>query len=307
MNSDPAKRVVVLLGLISLLVAVAVASTGSVPVGTGGTRSPSDRFLDVTISLFLLWMAFGTVLLVLLIINRRGVLAQAVVERRKGGRRNALAVAVVSFGLLALFLRWLSTDGNNGQALLDRFRPGSRRANLDVTGAAPSYEPEFATGPVLIVLGVLAIAIVGWLIAYRARRRSLPPMSESLYPALTDVLQETLDDLRAEADPRRAVIGAYARMERTLGAYGLPRLPAEAPDEYLQRIFSDLEVSRRSVSRLTSLFAWAKFSGHDVAPEMKDEAIAALEAVGNELRAAEMLAEARRIAATEELRERAWS
>ena len=37
------------------------------------------------------------------------------------------------------------------------------------------------------------------------------------------------------------------------------------------------------------------------------EAIAALEAVGNELRAAEVLAEARRIAATEELRERAWS
>ena len=88
--SDPAKRVVILLALISLLVAVAVASTGSVPVGTGGTRSPSDRFLDVAISLFLLWMAFGTVLLVLLIVNRRGVLAQAVVERRKGGRRNAL-------------------------------------------------------------------------------------------------------------------------------------------------------------------------------------------------------------------------
>jgi len=307
MNSAPARRVVVLLTLISLLVAVAVASTGSVPVGTGGTRSPSDRFLDVVISLFLLWMAFGTVMLVLLLVNRRGVLSQAVVERRKGGRRNALGVAVVSFVLLALFIRWLSTGENNGQALLDRFRPGSRRANLDVSGEAPSYEPEFATGPVLIVLGVLAVAIIGWVIAHRARRRSLPQMRESLYPALTDLLEETLDDLRAETDPRKAVIGAYARMERTLGAYGLPRLPAEAPDEYLQRIFADLEVSRRSVSRLTSLFAWAKFSGHDVAPEMKDEAIAALEAVGNELRAAEMLAEARRIAATEELRERAWS
>jgi hypothetical protein len=160
---------------------------------------------------------------------------------------------------------------------------------------------------VLIVLGVLAVAIVGWVIAHRARRRSLPPMPEALYPALTDVLEETLDDLRAETDPRKAVIGAYARMERTLGAYGLPRLPAEAPEEYLHRIFADLEVSRRSVSRLTSLFAWAKFSGHDVAPEMKQEAIAALEAVGNELRAAEILAEARRLAAAEGLRERAWS
>ena len=307
MNSDPTKRVVAFLALISLLVAVAVASTGSVPIGTGGARSPSDRFLDVAISLFLLWMAFGTVLLVLLIANHRGVLAKALVERRKGGRRNALLAGLISFGLLALLIRWISTHDNDGQTLLDRFQPGSRRANLDASGAAPRYEPEFATGPVLIVLGVLAVAIIGWAIAHRARRRSLPPMPESLYPALTDVLEETLDDLRAETDPRKAVIGAYARMERTLGAYGLPRLPAEAPDEYLKRIFADLEVSRRSVSRLTALFSWAKFSGHDVAPEMKDEAIAALEAVGNELRAAEMLADARRIATTDELRGRAWS
>ena len=36
-----------------------------------------------------------------------------------------------------------------------------------------------------------------------------------------DVLDETLDDLRAETDPRRAVIAAYARMERALAAFGL--------------------------------------------------------------------------------------
>ena len=73
----------------------------------------------------------------------------------------------------------------------------------------------------------------------------LDPLSASLLPALADVLEETLDDLRAEQDPRRAVIAAYARMERALAAYGLPRNPSEAPDEYLQRIFADLEVSRR--------------------------------------------------------------
>ena len=112
----------------------------------------------------------------------------------------------------------------------------------------------------LVVLALLALAVAAWYLSYRARRRRLEPMADTLLPALADVLDETLDDLRAEADPRRAVIAAYARMERALAAYGLPRNPAEAPDEYLQRIFADLEVSRRATSRLTALFAWAKFS-----------------------------------------------
>ena len=127
MNSAPTKRVVVLLALISLLVAVAVASTGSVPVGTGGTRSPSDRFLDVVISLFLLWMAFGTVMLVLLLVNRRGVLAQAVVERRKGGRRSALGIAVILRP--ARDLHPLALDGREQRA-----------------GAARSLPPRLAAG-----------------------------------------------------------------------------------------------------------------------------------------------------------------
>ena len=46
------------------------------------------------------------------------------------------------------------------------------------------------------------------------------------------MLDETLDDLRAEADPRRAIIAAYARLERVLAANGVPRT-AETSDEYL--------------------------------------------------------------------------
>ena len=54
--------------------------------------------------------------------------------------------------------------------------------------------------------------------------------------ALAQVLSETLDDLRSEPDPRKAVIGAYAKMERTLAARGFPRRESEAPLEYLGRI-----------------------------------------------------------------------
>jgi hypothetical protein len=81
------------------------------------------------------------------------------------------------------------------------------------------------------------------------------------------------------------VIAAYARMERALAASGLPRDPSEAPEEYLRKILSDLAVTGRAAARLTSLFAWARFSGHDVRPEMKEEAIETLEQVQHELAA----------------------
>jgi len=211
--------------------------------------------------------------------------------------------------LLALFIRWLSTDEALRRQIAARLHRGSNSASA--TGAANGspgrYEPQFAWGPVLLVVALVAVALAALYFSHRARRRKLDPLSDALLPALADVLDETLDDLRAEEDPRRAVIAAYARMERALAAFGFPRSPSEAPEEYLQRIFADLAVSRRATSRLTALFSWAKFSGHDVAPEMKQEAIEALEAVREELRAAEFLAEHERLTALAERRERAAS
>ena len=54
----------------------------------------------------------------------------------------------------------------------------------------------------------------------------------------------------------------------------------------MTRVLRDLlRASAASVTRLTDLFEWAKFSRHDVDHGMKDEAIAALVAVRDELRA----------------------
>jgi len=290
--------------LVLLLVAVAIASTGSVPVGTGGPRRPAETFVDGLISLYLVAMAVGVGLWAYILLVRKDAVALAVASRTRRRPWTTAATLALGFGLLAIFIRWLSVDAALRQRIA-QLRPHSATPAKGDVGRPGELHPHFATGPVLVVLALVAIAAAAWYLSYRARRRRLEPMSATVAPALADVLDETLDDLRAEADPRRAVIAAYARMERALAAYGLPRNPAEAPDEYLHRIFDDLEVSRLATSRLTALFTWAKFSGHDVAPEMKQEAIAALEAVREELRAAEILAEEQRLAATAELRERA--
>ena len=143
---------------------------------------------------------------------------------------------------------------------------------------------------VTVLAGLAALA--WWLVASAVAARRGEPAQTTPREALADVLAVTLDDLRAEQDPRRAVIGAYARMERALAASGLPRGPSEAPEEYLERVLDEIAVSPRAARRLTALFAWARFSGHDVRPEMKDEAIDVLERVQAEIAAADAAREA---------------
>ena len=159
--------------------------------------------------------------------------------------------------------------------------------------------------PVLITLGLILLAVVAYWYAGRARKRARGELHTGLAAAVAQAVDESLDDLRAEPDPRRAVIAAYARLERVLAAHGLPRKPAEAPMEYLGRMLAELSVSDRAARALTDLFERAKFSQHAVGAEMKDEAIDALQTVRDDLLAAKALAEKERAAAIEAQREQA--
>lgn len=134
------------------------------------------------------------------------------------------------------------------------------------------------------IIGALLAAVAVGVLASRSRRR--PPALWRLRSgeAVAAALDESLDDLRSEPDLRRAIIAAYARMERALAVAGLPRRPSEAPLEYLGRALGALDASAGAVTRLTDLFEWAKFSQHAPEPAMRDEAIEALEAVRDELR-----------------------
>lgn len=137
-----------------------------------------------------------------------------------------------------------------------------------------------------IVLGVvLALAVFA-----AATSRRLRPFTRRTHApeVLAAALDESLDDLRSDPDLRRAIIAAYARMETALAAAGLPRQPAEAPLEYVERALLALDTSAAAVRRLTDLFEWARFSQHEPEPSMRDEAVDALVAVRDELRASEL-------------------
>jgi hypothetical protein len=130
----------------------------------------------------------------------------------------------------------------------------------------------------------IGVAVAAGLAARHRRHHGDELMEEAaLAKALDDVLADTLDDLRAERDPRRAVIEVYARMEQTFAAYRVPREPAETPLEYVARALDSLRVSASAVRRLTLLYQGAKFSTHAVDTGMKDEAIGTLAGLRSEL------------------------
>ena len=298
------RTAVALVVLVGLLAAVAIASTGNTPLGEGTARRPADQVMDVVATLFLVVMVLGSVLLVFLLLLRKDVVVEGARMRRQKGRTTSLLAFAVFFVLLGIGF-WVARDRASQPRQLPRNAAIQGAAGNNGTRARDRYEPQFTLLPVLVVGGLAAAGITAAYVSYRARRRALGRGDPELVEILADVVSETLDDLRAEADPRKAVIAAYARLERALAAYGLPRRLSEAPEEYVARILGDLEVGSASVQRLTALFERAKFSQHDVDEGMKTEAIDTLEELRTELRAAEIRAAEERAAALAEARERA--
>ncbi|HEY2311867.1 MAG TPA: DUF4129 domain-containing protein [Gaiellaceae bacterium] len=147
---------------------------------------------------------------------------------------------------------------------------------------------RFQWDELVVVLGLILVIAVAAVVALRRSRADHRRPDETAPEALAAALDESLDDLRTDPDLRRAIIAAYARMETALAAAGIPRRPSEAPLEYLERALLALDASADAVRELTDLFEWARFSHHEPEPSMRDEAVDALVAVRDELRAAEL-------------------
>jgi Domain of unknown function (DUF4129) len=148
------------------------------------------------------------------------------------------------------------------------------------------YNPTFKWPVVWGLLVVLAAGFALWWFKLRHRLTAAPVEEEepSFQEQIAASIGDALDDLAAEPDARRAVIAAYARMERTFAQHGLRRRPSETPVEYLRRILLGLTSRSDAVRQLTDLFEQAKFSRHEIDARMKDDAIDALRAIRDDLR-----------------------
>jgi hypothetical protein len=291
------------LGIVALVGVVAIASRGSTPSGGAGVRRPTDTLLDILLSLYLVSLFAGVILILYLLALRRTNPSQLGGGRQRNWRNTIATVVLV--GAALVIARRFSSGRLDGLLVTLPQPPSAGEATPGAAGR-DTHEAEFAWIPVSVTLALLGVAVFGFWWSGRARRRARGERSgNALAEALEAALDESLDDLRAEPDPRRAVIATYARLERVLASHDLPRKTSEAPLEYLSRMLGGLSVSPPAARRLTDLFERAKFSQHAVGAEMKEQAISALETVRDDLAAARALADAERAAAVEAQRARA--
>jgi hypothetical protein len=248
--------------------AVLAASTASGGGDAARVRAPNLSLLVGLVSIGVL--VVGTVVLVSLVRTlQRGKL----VDRHKTVRD--LVCLLILIVLLVVLFRVLPPERADG---------GSAEAD----SAAESDEGELPEGSgidwvTLVLVGGVAAAI-GWR-AWRTRGVAGAPDAdpEPLAAAVADVLDDVIERLRNEPDPRRAVVAAYARMEDVFARHGLPRRPSETPLEFLARAL-DAVTEPEPARRLTDLFELAMFSTRPFDRAGQDEAVDALVAVRDDLR-----------------------
>jgi uncharacterized membrane protein len=278
--------------LVSLLALVALASRAGAPwSGTSGDAEGRSLALLGRLLLDVLLVALTVALLAAFVVRMRRARLRPTrpaddvedEDEAETSRFRRLVVRFAPYLLLVLIVFVVFLFAREVDRRLPRDPPPETGAAQTGAPESPALEATRDAADWVLVAagGLLLLALAIGTAAPLAQRRlgARRADDEVQVAGLSRVLDQSLDDLLAEPDPRRAVIAAYARMERGLAARGHGRHACEAPLEYMARLLTDVTEDRESVGRLTTLFERAKFSPHPVVPAAKAEAIDCLVAI----------------------------
>jgi uncharacterized membrane protein len=273
------------LAIVSLLVVVAFAARGGHPTGDAEVteRSVPHAVENTFVTLILVVYAIMVVAVLIAAFRYRGSWQ----EPQSDWLRNFIVIfALMSLIGVAYWALSSRPPGNLPQ--VGSLARNQKIPELTERSRVPPRHAEF-NWP--LAVSVVVLVLVGGTVVYLRLRRPDPPQARATVEEdLAEAVETTIEDLRRERDARRAVIAAYANMERVLALHGFERRRAETPFEYLVRILRRLDVRESAVRSLTELFEYAKFSAHDIDSGMKEKAIDALEDVRDDLRREEVLA-----------------
>jgi hypothetical protein len=198
----------------------------------------------------------------------------------RAGPLTLAASILIPAAIIALY----TTPGTHGARRVVPGLPASPSHNK-LAGTPGERGADHATGVAALAAGIAAgvVGLTGVGLV-RARRRRREPEAQPRATVAAGA-REAAAAAAIPADPRAAVLAAYARMEAALAAVGLARHPSDAPREYLARLEAGLGGGRAPAARLTELFERARFSPHPLGEDARHEAIGALEALRTELEA----------------------
>lgn len=273
--------------IVGLLVLVTLAASGGRPTGHGhaAARAVPAGVQDSWITLLII--AYGLAIVGVLVTMFR--LRDRWQNPGSHWLRNCCAV-LVFMTVISAIGSWAITHGHlrerNQQLFAQRGQQG-QGPGLRSTAARPvPARPAHFQWPLALAVGGFFLLAGVWVVISRSGR-SAPGIleTEGVEEELARAIGSTIDGLRGERDARRAVIAAYASMERVLASHGLARRRAEVPHEYLARVLSRLQVRESAIRSLTELFEYAKFSLHEIDTIMKERAIESLVSVKADLQA----------------------
>ncbi|HWK28967.1 MAG TPA: DUF4129 domain-containing protein [Solirubrobacter sp.] len=264
------RRSVLAVAVVALLALVAAASGDggahvTVPEGVG--RAVAGLALGLIGALLVLGLAIVVIALPRPQRRPRDSWRRWVPAQRGGGPVLLAAIVVLAL-IFVVTLRAIDRHPQRSPVVPAAPAPQFRPTPGGTGSQAPTL---WLLGGALVGVGVLGV------VAYReaAKRDDR---------ALRPVLDETDDDAARAAieppgavderdagwpaDPRAAVLVAYARGERELAAAGLPRDRAEGPREYAVRARRAPAVDPGAVTTLTALYERARYSPHPISPAM---------------------------------------
>jgi uncharacterized protein DUF4129 len=148
---------------------------------------------------------------------------------------------------------------------------------------APVGAPALLTwtfGVLAVVAALVAVALAVWVgFGDRLTEWWMRRDEDASAPDAAAVVEEPLEDPRAEHDPRRAIMRCYASFERVAADSGVKRHPWHTPTEFMREAMRRLPVPRGAVPILTSLFELARFSHRALGPAERGRALEALDEI----------------------------
>lgn len=188
-------------------------------------------------------------------------------------RRLTLFLSLLNIAVLAYVWRRAVLEG------------GLLAGPIGLAGGLPLPGMEALTAPAIfnwvfgalaLAAGLGALALALWAALGDRSLRDDGGATATAAEPLQTAVEESLDDLRAEGDPRRAIVRCYARFERAAASSGLERRPWLTPAEFMREVLARLPLPRAAVPTLTGLFERARFSDHALGAPERDRAVEAL-------------------------------